>query len=223
VSRAEETLDTGEAGCELLLISPKRLEPEPFARQLADALAQGGVAGFVLRLEAGVQAIRAAAAALAPVCAAHAVAFILQDDLELALELGADGLHLGGGVKELGRARAALGRERILGVSCGASRHAAMLAGEQDADYIAFGVPGEPPDPGVVELVRWWSELFVLPCLAEADITTETCAPLVGAGADFIAGTRAVWQHPNGPAQGVRALRQVIDQALAGGARGTPG
>jgi thiamine-phosphate pyrophosphorylase len=223
VSRAEETLDKGEAGCQLLLISPKRLEPEPFSGQLANALAQGGVAGFLLRLEAGATAIRAAAAALAPVCAEHAVAFIVQDDLELALELGADGLHLSGGTRQLAAARAALGPERILGVSCGVSRHGAMLAGEQGADYIAFGVPGEPPDPGVVELVRWWSELFVLPCLAEADITTETCPPLVGAGADFIAGMDAVWQHPNGPAQGVLALRQVIDEALRRRARGPSG
>jgi thiamine-phosphate pyrophosphorylase len=223
VSAAGQTLDASEAGCQLLLISPPRLDPDPFARQLADALSQGDVAGFLLRLEAGATAIRGAAAALAPVCAEHAVALILQDDLELALELGADGLHLADGERELGAARAALGRERIVGVSCGASRHRAMVAGEQGADYIAFGDPGEPPDPELALLVRWWSELFVLPCLAEADITAETCVPLVGAGADFIAGTRSVWQHPEGPAEGVRALRRAIDDALAGGARGAPG
>jgi thiamine-phosphate pyrophosphorylase len=222
VSAAEQTPDAGEAGCQLLLISPQRLEPDPFARQLADALSQGGVAGFLLRLEPDATAVRVAIRALMPVCAEHAVAFILQDDLELALEVGADGLHLGGGARKLSAARAALGRDRILGVSCGASRHLAMVAGEQDADYIAFGSLGEPPDPELVELVRWWSELFVLPCLAEADNTAETCAPLVDAGADFIAGTRAVWQHPEGPAQGVRALREAIDDALAGGARGVP-
>ena len=216
-------LDSGEAGCQLLLISPPHLEPDPFARQLADALLQGGVAGFLLRLQAGATAIRAAAAALAPVCAEHGVALILQDDLELALELGADGLHLGSGASKLEAARAALGRERILGVSCGTSRHLAMVAGEQGADYIAFGDPGEPPDPELVELIGWWSEVFVLPCLAEADITTETCVPLVGAGADFIAGARAVWQHPKGPAQGVRALQRAIEDALASDVRGVPG
>jgi thiamine-phosphate pyrophosphorylase len=223
VSAAGQTLDAGEAGCQLLLISPQRLKADPFARQLADALAQGGVAGFLLRLQADATATRAAAAVLAPVCAEHGVALILQDDLELVLELGADGLHLGGGARKLEAARATLGRERILGVSCGASRHLAMVAGEHGADYIAFGDPGEPPGPELVELIGWWSELFVLPCLAEADITAETCAPLVVAGTDFIAGTRAVWQHPRGPAEGVRALRQAIDDALAGRARGASG
>jgi thiamine-phosphate pyrophosphorylase len=223
VSAAGQTLDTSEAGCQLLLISPQRLDPDPFARQLADALSQGGVAGFLLRLEPDATSLRTACAALLPVCAEHGVALILQDDLGLALELGADGLHLGGGARKLEAARTALGRKRILGVSCGGSRHLAMVAGEQGADYIAFGDPGEPPDPELVELVRWWSELFVLPCLAEADITAETCVPLVGAGTDFIAGTRAVWEHPEGPAQGVLALRRAIDEALRGRARGVPG
>ena len=223
MSAAGQTLDAGEAGCQLLLISPKRLDPDPFARQLADALSEGGAAGFLLRLEADAAAIQAAAAVLAPVCAEHAVALLLQDDLELAIGLGADGLHLGGAALEPGAARAALGDERILGVSCVRSRHLAMVAGEQGADYIAFGDPDEPPDPELVELIGWWSELFVLPCLAEADITAETCARLVGAGADFIAGARAVWQHPKGPGQGVRALRQAIDDALASRTRGVPG
>jgi thiamine-phosphate pyrophosphorylase len=223
VSAAGPTLDASEAGCQLLLISPRRLDPGPFARQLADALSQGGVAGFLLRLEPDVTSLRTTCAALMPVCAEHGVALILHGDLDLALELGADGLHLGGEAMKLEAARAALGRERIVGVSCGASRHLAMVAGERGADYIAFGDPGEPPDPELVELVGWWSELFVLPCLAEADITAETCVPLVGAGADFIAGTRAVWEHPEGPAQGVLALRRAIDEALRGRARGVPG
>jgi thiamine-phosphate pyrophosphorylase len=223
VSAAGPTLDASEAGCQLLLISPRRLDPGPFARQLADALSQGGVAGFLLRVKSDATSLRTACAALLPICAEHGVALILQDDVELALELGADGLHLAGGARDLSAARAALGHERILGVSCGGSRHVAMVAGEQGADYIAFGNPGEPPNPELVELIGWWSELFVLPCLAEADITAATCAPVVGAGADFIAGTRAVWQHPRGPAEAVRALRRAIDDALAGRARAASG
>ena len=219
MSAAGETPDTAEAGCQLLLIGPWRLEPEPFVRQLADALAQGGVAGFVLRMEADRAAVRAAASALAPVCAAHAVAFIVQDDRDLALEVGADGLHLSA-PQEVAAARAALGGERILGVSCGGSKHLAMVAGEQGADYIALGDPGGPPDAELVELIGWWSGVFVLPCLAEADITAETCGPLVDAGADFVAGMEAVWQHPQGPAQGVLALRQAIGEVLGRRVRG---
>ena len=128
---------------------------------------------------------------LQTLCANHTTAFIVRDRLELALEMGADGVHLGGGAGNVQAARAALGRERILGVSCGASRDAAMVAGEQGADYVAFGDLGKPPGPEVYDLLRWWSELFVLPCLAEVATTVGDCARLARAGADLVAAGQA--------------------------------
>jgi thiamine-phosphate pyrophosphorylase len=210
VSRAPQTPDPTEAGCRLFLISPPRLVATAFAERLEAALSVGGVAGFLLRLEAGEpSSLNDAAARLRAVCAARAVAFLVQAEVERALELAADGVHLVD-VRAVAPARAMLGRERLLGVSCGASRHLAMVAGEAGADYIAFGDPGRPPDTEVVELIRWWSELFVLPCLAESYNDAATCGLLARAGADFVGVSRSVWEHPDGAAAGVTAMRRAI-------------
>jgi thiamine-phosphate pyrophosphorylase len=194
----------------LLLISPPSLDPASFAPRLEAALAAGGSAAFLLRL-AGAErsAVGPAAAQLRPLCAAHGIAFLLQDDVDLALELGADGVHLGA-VEGLAAARAALGPERILGASCGSSRHAAMVAGDAGADYIAFGDPERPPTVELGELIAWWSELFVLPCLAESAASLTDCRTLARTGADFIGVAAIVWQDPRGPAEGVADLRRAI-------------
>ncbi|MGH6944461.1 MAG: thiamine phosphate synthase [Geminicoccaceae bacterium] len=203
--------DAAEAGRRLFLISPPRLEPARFGPELSAALGVGDIAGFLLRLDDGSQAARAAGS-LRPVCAAHGVAFLVEGDVNLARECGADGVHLRT-AKAVAAARAALGAERLLGASCGTSRHAAMVAGEEGADYIAFGEPGAPPDDDLVELVRWWSEVFVLPCLVEAELDEHGCGPLVRAGADLIGASAAVFDHPDGAAVGVLAMQRAIETA----------
>jgi thiamine-phosphate pyrophosphorylase len=173
----------------------------------------GGIAGFVLRVDAGARdmdGLVARMAYLQTLCAHHRTAFIVRDHLGLALEMGADGVHLGGGAGDLRAARAALGRERILGVSCGASRDAAMVAGEQGADYVAFGDLRRRPGAEVYELLRWWSDLFVLPCLAEVATMVDDCVRLARAGADLVAAGEAVWTDPEGAAAAVGRLREAL-------------
>jgi len=210
VSRARANAEPGAPGGRLLLISPPELEPARFEPQLAAALAAGGSAGFLLRLApAERDAVVAAAARLRPLCGAQGVAFLLQDEVELALEIGADGVHLGA-PEAVARARAALGPERILGASCGRSRHAAMVAGEAGADYIAFGDPAGAPNAELGELIAWWSELFVLPCLAESAAGPAECRALAEAGADLIGVGALLWQDERGPAAGIAEVRRAI-------------
>jgi thiamine-phosphate pyrophosphorylase len=105
-----------------------------------------------------------------------------------------------------------------LGVTCHDSRDLAMEAGENGADYVAFGAffptatkaTTTRADP---ELLAWWSELMELPCVAIGGITADNCAPLVKAGANFLAVVGAVWSHPGGPASGVRAMNAAIAAA----------
>jgi thiamine-phosphate pyrophosphorylase len=167
------------------------------------ALGACSAAAFRLRAAQG----EPDATALQAVCAGR-TAFLIEDDVALALALGADGVHLcdPAGV---GAARARLGQGRILGASCGTSRHAAMLAGEDGADYIAFGEPGCAL-PFLLELLAWWSELFVLPCLAEAAFDDAGLGAAARAGADFIGVGDEVWRHPEGAAAGMRRIRQAI-------------
>ena len=211
MSRLEETIDKAEAGCQLLLFGPPRFDPARLAEDLDAALAIGGVAGFVLRLDHPEPGILAAP--VRAVCARHGIAFLVRDDLATALEVGADGVHIRGGGADVAASRAALESERILGVSCGHSRDRAMVAGEAGADYVGFGDPDRPPGPEVYDLLEWWSELFVLPCLAEVATTEGDCARLARAGADFLAAGGSIWTDPDGPSAAIRRLRDALEGA----------
>ena len=188
---------------QLYLISPLQVGGD-FPTRLERALAagEGLVAAFQFRVK-GIDQHEAAALAapLQEICAAHDVAFIVNDSVALAKRLKADGVHLGQGDGSPKEAREALGREAQIGVTCHASRHMAMEAGEAGADYVAFGAfypsttkdkgpDAEVPEP---EILEWWSGLFEIPCVAIGGITPDNCAPLVEAGADFLAVSGAVW------------------------------
>lgn len=196
-----------QGGCQLYLIGPPEGAPARVARDLEAALAAAPAVAFRLNIAPhAAQREREDAHALQQICAGRA-AFLIEDDLELALRLGADGVHLGDPAR-VREARARLGPDRILGASCGHSRHAAMLAGDDGADYIAFGEVGRPPQPPLLELIAWWNELFVLPCLALGAFDRVSLALV--ARADFIGVSDEVWRHPDGAAAGVRAVREAI-------------
>ena len=120
-----------------------------------------------------------------------------------------------GGVKD---ARERLGKDAQIGVTCHGSKHLALEAGEAGADYVAFGAffpttTKEVTTPADIETLRWWAEVMEIPVVAIGGITAGNCAPLVQAGADFLAVVGAVWNHPDGPAAGVRAMNAAIDAA----------
>ena len=205
----------------LYLVTPPALEPVGFADRLAEALDAGDVACVQLRLkDVDDDAVRRASDTLRPVAQSRGVTFLLNDRPDLAAATGCDGVHVGQQDAPYAEARQLLGPERIVGVTCHDSRHLAMEAAEAGADYVAFGAffptTTKPsrfrPGP---ELLAGWSELMTVPCVAIGGITPENCAPLVEAGADFLAVVTAVWNHPEGPGAAVRAFARAI--AAAGG------
>ena len=204
--------------CQLYLISPLDVTGH-FPRRLERALDAGP--GLVTAFQFRVKDIDQHEAArlaepLQAICAARDVAFIVNDDVALAKRLGADGVHLGQGDGSVADAREELGREAQIGVTCHASRHLAMDAGEAGADYVAFGsffasptkTSDHRPDP---EILEWWQTLFELPCVAIGGITPDNAAPLVEAGADFIAASGSVWGHEDGPAAAIAAFSDLFD------------
>jgi thiamine-phosphate pyrophosphorylase len=202
--------------CQLYVVSPPAIVVPDFVEALKAALDGGPVAAFQLRLKDVPDAdVLRACDALLPVCAAHDVAFILNDRADLAKQAGADGVHLGQGDGNLKDARALLGPNAQIGRTCHDSRHLAMEAGEAGADYVAFGAfydtTTKPshyrPAP---EILTWWTTISQLPCVAIGGIFPDNAAPLVAAGADFIAVVRAVWDHPDGPGAGVQAFGNVL-------------
>jgi len=202
--------------CRLYLVSPPRLSPTNFAGVLKDALKGGDVASFQLRLkDVSDDEIRRATDLLKPVVQAAGAAFILNDRPDLAHELGCDGVHIGQDDTPYAEARRIMGEDAIVGVTCHDSRHLAMEAAEAGADYVAFGAffpsrTKEPKTGADIELIRWWSELMVVPCVAIGGITVENAPVLIEAGADFLAVSAGVWEHRDGPAAAVKAFNALF-------------
>ena len=202
--------------CQLYLISPLDVGGD-FPARLERALEAGPVAAFQFRVK-GIDQHEAARLAepLQAICAAKDVAFIVNYRVALAKRLKADGVHLGQDDGDVREAREELGREAQIGVTCHASRHLALEAGEAGADYVAFGsffasetkASEHRPE---LELLTWWQGLFEIPCVAIGGITPENCGPLVEAGADFLAVSGAVWKADEAAA--VRAFIEAIEAA----------
>ena len=205
--------------CRLYLITPPRLESEAFASTLAAALDGGDVACVQLRLKGGQDhTVRRAAKVLMPICHQRDVAFIINDRPDLAAEIGADGVHIGQHDTDYATARALVGSDRIVGVTCHGSRHLAMAAGEAGADYVAFGAffetPTKTPEARATpDILTWWQELIEIPCVAIGGITVANCPKLVSAGADFLAVCSGVWAYAQGPDQAVRDFNRAIARA----------
>lgn len=200
----------------LYLITPPKLEPRSFADELKRALDAGDVATLQLRLkDVSDEEVLRAGEILMPIAQAHDVAFLVNDRPDLAARLGADGAHIGQEDATYAEARAALGPNKIVGVTAHNSKHLAIEAAEAGADYVAFGAfyPTQTKEPKThcdMELLAWWSEMMVVPCVAIGGITPQNAEPLVAAGADFLAVSAGVWHHPDGPAAAVKAFNQLF-------------
>ena len=204
--------------CQLYLITPEKLEPRNFANDLAAAIDAGNVACVQLRLKhASRDELVHAIDVLRPPVQERNVAFVLNDDPKLASQTGCDGVHVGQEDTPYKNARAIVGGEAIVGVTCLDSLDLAMRAAEQGADYVAFGAffptntkasQGNPSS----EILKTWSTLTTVPSVAIGGIKPGNCAPLVSAGADFLAVISAVWDHPQGPANAVKEFNKAINQ-----------
>jgi thiamine-phosphate pyrophosphorylase len=207
--------------CRLYLITPPAIADLPRFVWLAEqAFEAGDVAALQVRLKpAPDSVIVEAVAALAPLVRRREASLILNDRPDLAIVLDCDGVHVGQSDSTAAAARAVVGRDRIVGVTCHASRDLAMAAAEEGADYVAFGAffptttkeTSHRPD---LEILSIWSETTVTPCVAIGGITVENCRPLVAAGADFIAVSAGVWSHSGGPAAAVTAFNAEIAAGL---------
>ena len=204
-----------DIGCQLYLISPLDVSGA-FSEKLEQALSAGPVAAFQFRVK-GIDQHEAAALAapLQEICARHDVAFIINDSISLAKRLKADGVHLGQGDGDARDAREQLGRDAQIGVTCHNSRHLAMEAAEAGADYVAFGAffptnTKEVENIAELDTVQKWTLVTEIPCVAIGGITPDNAKPLIEAGADFLAVSGAVWNHPQGPAEAVKAFNALL-------------
>jgi thiamine-phosphate pyrophosphorylase len=182
----------------LYAITPDEPRTDILARKVGQALRGGAsvvqyrnkTAGPELQLEQG--------RALGALCRAAGAVFIVNDDLALALELGADGVHLGADDGDLVEARRRLGQGKLLGTSCYNRIELAQAAARAGVDYLAFGsVFSSGTKPGAVRaplsLFAEARQRFVLPLVAIGGITLQNAPQAFTAGADAVAVISAVF------------------------------
>ena len=143
---------------------------------------------------------------------ASGLACLIEHDAGLAERLGADGLHIDADSEAYTAARKLLGESANIGVLCGLGRHDAMQLAELGADYVAFGPKSESIIDAIdqyADLIAWWSEIFVVPCVAWNVETAEQAAKFAALGADFVAPSARIWRDDD-------ALRRIaeIDNAV---------
>ena len=181
----------------LYLITPEIADPSAFSAQLVSALEAGDVAAVLLRLGDGSErALINCAKAIAGPVQGNGSALLIDGRPDLVARAGADGAHLTG-IAAFTNAIGQLKPDRIAGAGGFVTRHDAMVAAEQGADYVMFGEPDaaakRPSLPAIEERIGWWAEVFEIPCVGYA-ASIEEIAPLVLAGADFVAIGDFVWR-----------------------------
>jgi len=209
----------------LYLITPPSIaDIAAFVQQFKAAIEGGDIASLQVRIKTDntldSHATREVAQAVQPLCNANNIALIINDSPQLCRALEADGVHLGAADMDIKAARELVGPDVIIGATCKASRHTAMMAGEAGADYVAFGAfhPTETKaDTSQAEsdILTWCQMFLTLPCVAIGGITPENAMPLIHAGADFLAVSNHVWNHADGPAAAVAMFNRTIDEAFS--------
>ena len=176
--------------------------PRPDLFAAVKAALRGGAELLQYRDKSADSARRAfEARALRELCARFEVPLIINDDVELALAVGADGVHLGEDDGDVAAARARLGAGAIIGVSCYDSLARARQMAAAGADYLAFGAffpsPTKPNARHVTPDLLREAEPLGLPRVAIGGITPDNARPLVEAGADYLAVISGVFGTPD--------------------------
>jgi len=200
----------------LYIISPANININEFPSSLEEVLKTGLVACFQLRLKnLNDQELINISKVLKPICNKFDVPFILNDRLDLANKIGADGIHLGEDDSSILDARKLLGPKAIIGASCYNSKHLAMKAAEQGANYVAFGAFFETKTKkaktkAVMSLIEDWILISDIPCVAIGGIDSKNCHELIKAGVDFIAVVGAIWNNIDSPRKAILNFKNII-------------
>lgn len=182
----------------LYAVTPDCADTEELVRQV-EAAVRGGARVVQYRNKSAPASLRLMQAKrVAAVCAMAGACLIVNDDVGIARDSGADGVHLGGNDADLGEARSVLGRGKLIGVSCYNEIERAREAVAQGASYIAFGsfFPSSTKPAAVratLDLLRQAKRELSVPVVAIGGIDAGNAGVLVDAGADCVAVVRALF------------------------------
>jgi thiamine-phosphate pyrophosphorylase len=186
----------------LYLVTPAMADADQLRFDLLAAFDCADIAAVLMRLpDEDERALINRVKAIGPLVQKADAALILDGYAGIVARSGADGAHLTG-LAAFQDAAAALKPDRIAGIGGLETRHDAMVAAESGADYVMFGDNARPSIDALIERVAWWADVFEVPCVAYATALDEI-APLVEAGADFVAVGDAVFSDPRGVAAAI--------------------
>lgn len=201
---------------QIYLISPPKIELKSFSIKLISALKTNLIPAFQLRLKNYEKLeIKKISQELKKICQDYNCLFLLNDNLEIALDIGANGVHLGSSDGSISFARKNSPENFVIGASCYDSKHLAIKACEQGANYVSFGAffpsktkisSGKP----TTEILEWSNEILNVPSVAIGGITDENCHSLVKSKADFLAVISYIWDNPQGEVDAVSKLFEAI-------------
>lgn len=202
--------------CQIYLLTPPRIDDvNAFAETLEAVLSAAPIACLQIRLkDMPDEEIVERANVLVPICHAHGVMVLINDNPEIATQTGADGVHLGQSDMDINLAKTLLSDDAVIGVTCHNSKELAFKAGSDGAMYVGFGAFFESrtkPEAELAELeiLTWWHEAIEIPCVAIGGITVDNAKAVIEAGADFIAISSGVWDYKDGPVEAVKSLQAL--------------
>jgi thiamine-phosphate pyrophosphorylase len=210
-------MSTTEARCRLVLIAPEIAEPDEAAGIMADALKGGDVASVIIP-QYGLDdtAFQKLAEKLVPVIQQAGAAALISGDSRTAGRAKADGLHIAGGVEQLGEAIEKFTPKLIVGGGNAQERHRALEIGELGPDYIFFGkLDGDiKPEahPKNLALGEWWASLIEIPCIVMGGTDPASVLEIAATGAEFAALRLAVFAEPGRAAAIIQETNAILDQ-----------
>jgi len=186
----------------LYLVTPSWDDTAALVAATSNALRVGAALVQYRHKTASPELRQAQASQLLALCRRHSVPFIINDFVDLCLEIGADGVHVGGTDASPAEARKLLGVGKIVGASCYGDRQLAMDAAANGASYVAFGgfYPSKVKQYQVTtaaDIVSWAKAEIALPCVVIGGMTPANAAPLVARGADMVAAISSVYGAPS--------------------------
>lgn len=206
---------------QIYLISPPQINLEIFAKRLENILATGFVPAFQLRLKDYKRSqVKEIAITLNKICKKHNCLFILNDDYKTAIEIGADGVHIGldDGLNNISQIRQQSPNGFVIGASCYDSKDLAITAGNDGANYVSFGAfyesktkksRGKP----TLDLLKWAVKYTNLSIVAIGGINDKNAQDLVKAGADLLAVISYIWDHPDGDIKAISILSKILSDS----------
>ena len=193
---------------QLYLITPAAADPESFPALLMAALSAAEIAALLVRRgELDDAAFAALAQTIVNIGQGAGCAVLVENDVALAKKIGADGVHVTTGSKDVQTAIAALKPAAIVGAGDLHSRHDAMTMGELGVDYVFFGPLDGPTDPAASDLAQWWAETFEIPAV----FSDPAAATGEHHGAEFLALSTSIWSAPS-PAAALAAIAASLEE-----------